>query len=297
MSVQPISPDTPLLPAIEAWKRYLADQGRSEHTIQAFSRDLRLLADYLPPDRPLGSIATEDLNRFLDWMQHERGVPCSPKTLARRITALKSFFRWLHQYGVLLVNPAEKVVQKSVRSPLPTVLTPEEQQAALQAAQAHRQAASPDARPFVLLALLLETGIKKSETVNIHPNHIVEDDPNGPYLFVRYASPQHRFKERKIPLSETWLTAYHEYRAQYSLTERVFPWTPRRLEYLLEDIGREAGLEKHISFAMCRWTCALNDYRRGMEPDRIRQKLGLSKVQFREVLTKLRVLAAQADAT
>ncbi len=290
-----ITQHTPLAPAIQAWKIYLADQGRSPHTIQAFTRDLHLLAEYLPPDRTLGSISTKDLNRFLEWMQHERGVPCSPKTLARRITALKSFFRWLHQHGVILVDPAEKVLQKSVRSPLPVVLTPEEQQAVLNAADAHRRADPPDARPYTLVALLLETGIKKGETVAIHPNHVVEDAPEGAYLFVRYASPQHRFKERKIPVSDTWLTAYHEYLEQYPVADRVFPWTPRRLEYLLEEIGQEAGLDKHLSFAMCRWTCALNEYRAGVEPDRIRQKLGLSKVQWREVLAKLRQLAAQGE--
>ena len=35
-------------------------------------------------------------------------------------------FRWLHQYGVLVVDPAEKVAQRSAISPLPTVLTPKE---------------------------------------------------------------------------------------------------------------------------------------------------------------------------
>lgn len=295
MSTAHLTPQTPLAPAIQAWSTYLADQGRSPHTIQAFQRDLRLLASYLPPDRPLGSISTEDLNRFLHWMQHERGVPCSPKTLARRITAIKSFFRWLHHYGVILSDPAERLVQKSVRSPLPVVLTDAEQQAVLDAAQARRTASPPDARPYVLVALLLETGIKKGETVAIHPNHIVEEGPDAPYLFVRYASPQHRFKERKIPLSDTWLEAYHEYCRQYPIEDRVFPWTPRRLEYLLEEIGQQAGLDKHLSFAMCRWSCALTDYRHGMEPNRIRQKLGLSQVQFRDVLRRLQQLAARME--
>jgi integrase/recombinase XerD len=63
------------------------------------------------------------------------------------------------------------------------------------------------------------------------------------------------------------------------------------LEYLLEDIGKAAGLTKHLSFDMCRWTCALNDYRDGVEPDQIRQKLGISKIQWREIGLKLRQLA------
>jgi integrase/recombinase XerD len=64
---------------------------------------------------------------------------------------------------------------------------------------------------------------------------------------------------------------------------------------LLEDIGREAGLEKHLSFDMCRWTCALNDYRSGMESEKIRQKLGISKIQWREIGQKLRQLAGKTE--
>jgi integrase/recombinase XerD len=60
----------------------------------------------------------------------------------------------------------------------------------------------------------------------------------------------------------------------------------------LEDIGEETGLDKHLSFDMCRWTCALSDWQAGMEHDKIRQKLGISKVQWREIGMKLARLAA-----
>jgi integrase/recombinase XerD len=117
------------------------------------------------------------------------------------------------------------------------------------------------------------------------------DAPDGPILFVRYASPQNRYKERKIALPESWIEAYHEYQTQYRLTERLFPWSQRRLEYLLEDLSVEIGLDKHLSFDMCRWTCALDDWQLGMEHNKIRQKLGISKIQWREVSMKLERLA------
>lgn len=290
-----ITPQTPLLPAINVWRIFLDDQGHSPHTIKAFTADLNLLATYLPPDRTLGSISTTELNNFLSWMQKGRGVPCSPKSLARRITSLKAFFRWLHEYGVLLVDPAEKVVQMSVISPIPTVLTPNEVQALLEAAQSHRRAQNPDIRYFALIDLLLNTGIKKSETLALSVNHVDLEAPNGPVLFVRYASPQHRYKERKISLPESWVEIYPEYKARHNITDRLFPWSPRRLEYLLEDLSLEAGLAKHVSFEMCRWTCALSDMLSGMEPEKIRQKLGISKIQWREVSMKLTRLAGQAE--
>lgn len=280
-----------LSPTLKAWQVYLEDQGNSPHTVKAFQADMRLLASYLPPDRTLGSISTNDLNGFLDWMQTGRGVPCSPKTLARRITSIKAFFRWLHQNGVLLIDPAEKVLQKSVVSPLPQVLSELEIQAVMEAADRHRLAAKPDARPAALLGLLLATAIKKGECLALNLNHIDLEAPGGALLFVRYASPQHRYKERKIELPDDWASAYQEYCRQYDVKDKIFPWSQRRLEYLLEDLGEEAALDKHLSFDMCRWTSALIDWRAGVDHNRIRQKLGVSKIQWREISMKLERLA------
>jgi len=292
-----LTPQTSLPSAIQSWQAYLTDQGRSPNTIKAFLSDVRLLTTFLPPDTTLGKITTKDLNRYFEWMEKERDVPCSPKTLARRITATKSLFRWLHQYGVLLVDPAEKVAQRSAISPLPTVLTSDEYDAVLLAADRHRRGTKPDARPYALVYLLLSTGIKKSETLGINLEHIDLEAPNGPQVFIKYAAPANRYKERKLTLPEDWIPAYEEYIAQYKKgspmdqpTEKLFPWSPRRLEYLLEDIGNEAALTKHLSFDMCRWTCALFDFRAGEEPDKIRQKLGVSKIQWRELFIKLKQL-------
>ena len=280
-----------LLPAaINGWEMFMLDKGRSLNTVKAFLSDVRLLTQFVSPDQSIGAVTTEELNKFFEWMEKSRGVACSPKTLSRRITAVKSFFRWLHQHGSISVDPAEKVLQRSAISPIPQVLTNDEYDAVLLYADRHRRDKKADARPYALVYLLLTTGIKKSECLGIHINHIDLEAKNGAYLFVRYASPANRYKERKIDLEEDWVTTYKEYLAQYSPVDQVFPWSPRRLEYLLEDIGEEAGLSKHLSFDMCRWTCALHDYQNGVEADKIRQKLGVSKIQWRELFIKLKQL-------
>ena len=286
-----ITTSTPFQPAILAWEVYLQDQGKSPYTIKAFSGDLNLVASFFAPDKPIGEVSTNDLNNFLNWLENGRDVPCSPKSYARRITSIKAFFRWLHKYGILLADPAEKIVQKSVVSPLPEVLTPEETEKVLEVANQSRKGEKPDARPFALLKLLLDTSIKKGECLGINVNHIELDAPSGPILFVRYANPSNRYKERKITLSKEWVGAYQEYMAQYEPDEQLFPWSPRRLEYLLEDISNAAGLEKHLSFDMCRWTGVLKDWKENVDHDTIRQKLGISKIQWREVSAKLRRLA------
>jgi integrase/recombinase XerD len=180
-----------------------------------------------------------------------------------------------------------------VISPLAEVLTPEEELRVIEAANAYRAAPKSDPRPYTLVTLLLTTGIKKGECLNLNLNHVDLLDQKTPTLFIRYSSSGSRFKERKISLTNDWLDVYKEYLAKYSPIDQLFPWSPRRLEYLLEDIGRDAGLTKHLSFDMCRWTSALNDWQSGLDRENLRQKMGISKIQWREVSMKLRQLAGE----
>lgn len=292
-----ISESTLLQPAIQAWKFFLRDQGRSHHTLKAFEADMMLLEEFMPTDKQIGKISTKDLEDYLTWLEKDRGIPCSPKTLSRRITSLKSFFRWLTQNAVISVDPAEKLIQKTVTSPLPTILTAKELNVALEAADSIRTSASADPRPYVLLRLVLETALKKGECLNLKTNHLELGNPEEAYIFVRYPNQRYRFKERKISVSPLWVDAYNQYAEKYQIKDQVFPWSQRRLEYLLEDVTNAGKMDKHISFDMLRWTSALNDLSNGVEQDTIRQKLGISKIQWREVKSKLRNLAMQNGYT
>lgn len=291
-----ITSDTPLLPVIRSWELFLTDQGRSRFTVKAFIGDLNLFSSFFAPDTTIGNVTSTDINRFLEWLQKDRGVPCSPKSLSRRITSIKSFFRWLTQTGRLTIDPAEKVLQQSVISPLPQVLTPDEELKVIEAATAQRINGKKDPRSYILVTLLLSTGIKKGECLGLNMNHLDLEDAKGASFYVRYSNSGSRYKERKIDLTQDWVEVFQEYVAKYAPTEQVFPWSPRRLEYLLEDLGKEAGLDKHLSFDMCRWTSALNDWQSSMDKDALRQKLGISKIQWREISMKLRQLSGEQSA-
>ena len=287
-----VNSNLPIVPALISWKEALQEDGKSIHTIKAFSADIALLSKFLPPDLSLNSISTNDLNNFLDWMLTSRGVPCSPKTYARRITSLKAFFKWLFINKFIDSDPSEKVIQKSVISPLPKVLTEWEYDAVLKTAAKLKTDNPLEMRSYVLLTLILETAIKKGECLALSPDHINLDSAEGAFVFIRYTDPKYRYKERKIPLSSDWVEAFKEYSQQYKLVDRLFPWSPRRLEYLLEDIGKLAGIPNQLSFKMCRWTSSLRDLNNGIEPNKIRQKLGVSKIQWREVYMKLKKLGS-----
>jgi site-specific recombinase XerD len=294
-----ISSEASIQAALGVFETHMRDEGFSVNTMKAFSSDVRLLGKYLGVGQPIGEIGTKNLNDFLDWLLNERGVPCSPKSYARRVTTLKVYFGWLHDSGVLGNDPSSAVIQRTVTSPLPDLPTEDQIAAALvqtQSISSGEGVRKSDSRPHLLLTLLLKTGIKKSEAMGIVPNHIDRSEAEQPMLFIRYANPRLRYKERKLYLEPSWLEILDEYMGQYQPSDTLFTCTARNLEYILTDVGSAVGLHQGLlSFENLRWVSALRDWESGVEKDDIRQKLGLSKVTWRETKSKLAKLAKRRE--
>lgn len=293
-----LSAETPLKGAIGAFRKHMRFEGFSTHTVQAFTSDLNLLSKYYGAGQPVGRVTTRNVNEFLKWMLEERGVPCSPKTYARRITTLKVFFKWLHKGAVLDVDPAAPVIQRSVRSPLPVVLNQDEVTRLLAAGEQVRQGSpnkTADARPLMVLMLLLETGMKKGEVMSLTPNHVDRTDPEQPWIHIRYSNRNKRYKERKVVVSPEWLTVLDEYVAQYDPPDTLITCTPRNLEYILRDLEEMAGVDKPVSFECLRWTSAVHDYRGGADPNALRERMGLSEITWRETFDRIRRLSSGLD--
>ncbi|MCB9138262.1 MAG: site-specific integrase [Caldilineaceae bacterium] len=291
----PLRADSTLAAAVEAFDEYMVRKGFSENTIKAFRNDLKITTEYLGPDTPLLRIRTEDLEGYLHWLQHERGKPCSAKTLARRITTLKVFFGWIHGIGVLGTDPAEPVVQQTAKPPLPTILREDDIARLGRVVQgrllSHKNS---DARPYLLVNLLLQTGMKKAECARLLVTDIDVSNPQSPMVSIRYPDERHAHKNRTISLTPSIAPALAQYLEQYKPENHLFECTPRNLEYILDEVGGEAGV-KHVQvgFETLRWTSAVRDYRTGTPEERLRQKMGLSKISWRETREKIFQLAGR----
>jgi integrase/recombinase XerD len=290
----PLGKDSSLSAAIGGFHDYMIRKGFTENTIKAFLGDLRILTRYLGAGRPIGQIGTKDLNDFLTYLLHYRGVPCNPKSYSRRVTTLKVFFGWLAEAGIIPHDPAAPLVHQRVSTPLPQIIYDSQIEKILKVTQQLRQAEKPDARPHLLITLILQTGIKKGECMAIKLSHIDLSDPTAPVLYIRYANPKRRHKERKLALSADFPTLLKEYTAQYHPKENLFECTARNLEYVLDNVAQLADLADGISFETLRWTCAVQDYKAEMPSEKLRQKLGLSRISWRETSEKIAKLASPA---
>jgi site-specific recombinase XerD len=287
--------DSSLAATMGGFHDHMIRQGYTENTIRAFLSDLRILTRYLGPGRAVGSISTKDLDDFLTYLRHYRGKPCSPKSYARRVTTLKALFGWLAKGEIIPRDPAAPIVQEHVGSPLPHILYADQiQRLLITTRRLVFDPEDPDPRPHLLVSLLLKTGIKKGEAMRIRLNDIDLSDPQGAAVYIRYASPRQLHKERKLRLPEDFTPTLARYRDRYQPQERLFECTARNLEYVLDDVAERADLPQGVSFEMLRWTAAVQDHRAGMRPDRLRQKLGLSEITWRDTFRKIKMLAGPA---
>ncbi len=271
---------------IPLFQQHLLKEGKSQHTINAFTADLQLLAENTGGETPIGEYTTNKLNDFLEWLEHGRGVPCSRKTYARRVTTLKVYFKWLQSIHAIPHDPAKAVLQRSGPAPLAYALSREEISAALVAARGMQKGEETDTRPEMLFSLILNTGIKKGEAVALKPGDIDRSDREKPVLTIKHKV-RNIYKERRIDLDPDWVRLFDEYMVQYAPKEAIFNCTARNLEYILSDIGDIAGIPAKISFEMLRWSSAVRDVREGHDEEFVREKLGLSTISWQETRSKI----------
>ncbi|HDN81030.1 MAG TPA: hypothetical protein ENG33_11260 [Chloroflexi bacterium] len=287
-----LKPSSPLSKAIEGFHGYMLRQGFTQNTIKSFLWDLSLFSRYLGEEHPVGQIGVADLRGFLEYLLYKRGKPCKPKSYARRLTTLKVFFGWLHKEGIIPEDPAAPLPHRPVSTPLPKVLNESQVERLLEAAKRLASGPKPDFRPLLLVRLVLSTGMKKSECLSLRLADIDLSDPEQPAVLIRYENPKMRHKERKLALPPDIVPVLKSYVEQYKPRERLFECTGRNLEYVLHHLAQQAGIPGGLTFEMMRWTAALRDYKAGMPPEKLRRKLGLSRISWAETLEKLEKLAA-----
>ena len=145
---------------VAAYLEELAVQRRlSPHTCDGYGRDLKRLLEHAG-ERPLDALGASDIRRAIAQL-HGRGL--SGRSLARTLSAWRSFFRWLVRHRHLEANPCQGLrAPKSPRA-LPAVLSPD-QAAALLDAEAESEL---DVRDKAMFELFYSSGLRLSELAGL----------------------------------------------------------------------------------------------------------------------------------
>jgi site-specific recombinase XerD len=204
------------------------------------------------------------------------------KTVSRKVASIGNYFHW--QEKALEYNPAKMIRAQRVTSPLPDILFDSECEQILR---------SPSANPrtYLLLLLLLETGLKSTEVMDLKITHFDFSNKYQPELWVKHTGSEVR-KDRKLKLPPQILPVFEDYVAQYGITDTLFPYTQRFMRQLLSDSARAAGLRKKVTAGILRDTFAVRSLRQGIPIEDVLKKTGLSDRTWDDAKNKYERLAS-----
>ena len=157
---------TPVEKSIDKFLHSLRQRNASVHTIKAYTGDLKTFAAYVG-SRTWRSVDHLTIRGFLSQL-YEQGL--DKTSVARSLAAVRSFYRWLAQEGLVEQNPAALVSTPKLPKKLPRVPTIEEMNSMLNGQMP--EIASFPARDRILFELLYGCGIRNSELIGINLDDI-----------------------------------------------------------------------------------------------------------------------------
>ena len=222
-----------------------AERGAAKNTLEAYGRDLDDLQAFLArrKQKPAAADAIA-LRAYLKALDY---VGMTPRTVARRLSVIRQFFRFLLAERMRDDDPASTLDSPKLGRPLPKVLTRVEVDRLIEAAQAK---GGDGGRMETLLEILYGSGLRVSELVGL-PLGAAERDPT--MLLVRGKGS----KERQVPLSDParaaiakWLRSRAASLAEGEKSRHLFPsrgraghLTRQRFAQLLKEAALAAGID------------------------------------------------------
>lgn len=178
-----------------------AERGAAKNTLLSYERDLRLFSEFV--GKPLSSVTEGDVEHFFADLTRRH---LSATTAARKLSALRQFYKFLYAEGQIKENPTAGIENPRKAAPLPKTLSEKEVDALLNtvAGLAKEKPTLANFRSVALIEILYATGLRISELVSL-PRAAIEGKNN--FMIVRGKGGF----ERMVPLSKPAKRAVADY--------------------------------------------------------------------------------------
>ena len=258
------------------------EKNASSHTITNYKIDLRGFSESIK-DKPIENVTHIDVRLFLAKLKEKN---FSKSSVARKIAALRSFFKFLYREGLIKANPAVGLSTPKIEKKLPLFLDTSDVVKLLE---------SPDSsddiglRDRAILETLYSTGIRVSELVGLD----IEDiDFISGVLKVRGKGK----KERLVPIGDKALRAIKAYFEKIGVTEineskpvflnkskrRV---SDRAVRRIVDKYIRKSSLNENISPHSLRHSFATHMLDRGADLRSVQELLGHASLSTTQIYT------------
>jgi integrase/recombinase XerD len=265
----------------------LVEKGLSKNTIDAYSHGLNRFLDYLRRKgiQEMPKVSKLDIRAFLLGLKRQ-GL--STKSVVRNLAAIRSFFRFLIQEGILDANPIEELESPKIERKLPEILTLKEVEQLL--GQPNSQTPL-GIRDRTMLEVLYATGMRVSELTKLPVQQV---NLEGGYVLVFGKGS----KERIIPLGSEamkWIALYlssaRERLAKGKESPSLFinrsgrGMSRQQFWKNIKAYGRRAGIRKRITPHLLRHSFASHLLEGGADLRSVQLMLGHADISTTQIYT------------
>ena len=258
-----------------AFLRHLAvERNASAHTLRSYANDLSDFQTFLTT-RAAGDLRAADSRLVRAWLAALHGRGLAPASIARKLAAVRSWYRFLVRRGVVEVNPAREA--RSPRQPhkLATFLPIDE---ATELVDGRAVGGTSRARDVAILELLYASGLRVSELVGLDLDALDRTERT-----IRVMGKGR--KERIVPYGaaagaalETWLRQRGERGRALFTNVRGGRLTVRSIHTIVRRAARAAGITRRVSPHTLRHTFATHLLDGGADLRAIQELLGHSRL-------------------
>ncbi len=261
------------------------EKGLSQNTVENYSRDIRKLFEFFQKEKVSWEEAGEnDLVRFIHNLSRS-GL--SARSLARLISSLRSFYKFLILEGKIEKNPAAGLSSPKIWLTLPKFLSLDEVETLLRQPD---EGSSSGIRDKAMLELLYATGLRVSELVSLKINDVNLEDG---FLICRGKGG----KERVVPLGSPAVKAIRRYldnvrpKLVKRTTDALFltswggSFTRQGFWKRLKIYAKKAGLASKVSPHTLRHSFATHLLERGADLRSVQLMLGHSQITTTQIYT------------
>jgi len=188
---------------IDKFLQYLQyEKNYSSHTVLSYKNDLLQFSHFFELEEHHLNISKANPNHIRQWIVEIIGIGLSARSANRKLSSLKSFYKFLIHEGVIKQNPARNIISPKTNKPLPLFFKEKEVDFVLKDVILGNSFEKN--RDRLIITLFYETGVRVSELINIK-----DSDIDNYVCSLKVIGK--RNKERKIPIGKDLLKLINEY--------------------------------------------------------------------------------------
>lgn len=273
---------------IELFVKYIRYQRRfSERTITAYMSDLGQYAEFMRhtyPDLSIENLRPLHIRSWIASLAAQSRI--KPRSIARKMAALKSFYRYLHRNNKIVDNPVAELSVAAHAHRLPTFIDEKKMTQLLDMKDFGNDFAT--IRNQVLIEVLYGTGARLSEVIALEPEHI--DLQQQTITLLGKGN-----KQRRLPLTphlQQLLLPYLELRQAIApptmhlfITEKGKPMYPKLVYRIVKELLSLVTMQPQRSPHVIRHTFATHLLNSGADLNAIKALLGHSSLAATQIYT------------